>query len=256
MLEVGCRRGRGAERAQRAQPGQELRTRLSARVDGRHPVTIPRHVSRNTCLGENSVHADIEARARCDDTHTHDPVSHRSRPARSGRTSQHHQPRHRRRHRHRRRTGRRRRRRRRRLGAGRVRAWRLAGHGPQRAGTAAAPHRRRDRRRLGEALPARSPQQRPADHRDPRPTVAGAGVVPLQRGPARLPASGRAAQRRPLPDLSAAAPARGVRHHHPVQPPTADPGAQPVRRAGQREHRRGQALGADPADHPGAGSTS
>ena len=42
----------------------------------------------------------------------------------------------------------------------------------------------------------------------------------------------------------------------PFNHPTADPGPQPVRRPGHRQHRRGQAVGAHPAHHPRAGSTS
>ena len=169
------------------------------------------------------------------------------------RRSRHPQPRHRRRHRDGRRARRRRRRRGRRQGEGGLREWAVARPGSQPAGPPAAAHRRRDRGQRRPALHAGGQEQRAADHRDPRAAVPRAGVVPLQRGTAGRPAPGGPARRRPVPDLSGAAPARGVRHHHAVQPPLAHPGAQPVRRPGQRQHRRGQAVGADAADHPGAG---
>ena len=120
VLEVCCRRRRGAQR----RAAHSARSAAPRPAVGREstvatpPAIATASVRETHALRENNVSADIEAGLRCDDTHIHDPDSHRHHRRRSrGRTAQHHQPRHRRRHRHRRRAGRRRRRRGRRLGA-------------------------------------------------------------------------------------------------------------------------------------------
>ena len=73
-----------------------------------------------------------------------------------------------------------------------------------------------------------------------------AGLLAAQRD-AVLPSDG------PYLTYQRRTPLGRVRHHHPVQPPDADPGPQPVRRAGHRQHRRGQTLRTHPAHHPRPG---